>query len=130
MDDAAKIAFARRFFDAVARGDLDEVRRMYAPNAVIWTSQDPGERCPDENLAVLGWIKNNVENFRYEDVRCQPTPTGFVEQHTTCGTTPGGADFRFPACLVVRIENEKITRLEEYFDTAPLTAALSRVSSA
>jgi ketosteroid isomerase-like protein len=127
MNEAAMIAFARRFFDAVARGDLETVRSTYAPNAVIWTAQDPAERTPEQNLAVLGWVKDNIKNFRYEDVRCQATPSGFVEQHTTCGTAPGGAEFRFPACLVVRVENERITRLDEYFDTAPLTAALSQI---
>ena len=127
--DTAMLDFARRFFDAVSRGDLETVRDLYAPNAVIWTAQDPTERTPDENLAVLGWIKKNIRNFRYEDVRCQPTPTGFVEQHTTCGVTPGGAEFRFPACLVVRVEDGRISRLEEYFDTAPLTAALSQISA-
>lgn len=122
------LAFARRFFDAVAGGDLETVRSLYAPNAVIWTAQDPNERGPEENLAVLGWIKSNVRDFRYEDVRCQATPTGFVEQHTTCGRMPGGKEFRFPACLVVRVEGGRITRLEEYFDTAPLTASLAQVA--
>ncbi|MBY0278082.1 nuclear transport factor 2 family protein [Candidatus Binatia bacterium] len=129
MTDADKIAFARRFFAAVERGDLDTVRALYAPDAKIWTAQEPVERGPEENLAVLAWVKDNIKGFRYEDVRCQPTPTGFVEQHTTCGTAPGGGEFRFAACLVVRIEDGKVTRLEEYFDTAPLMAALSQVQS-
>lgn len=129
MTDADKIAFARRFFAAVERGDLETVRALYAPDARIWTAQDPAERSPEENLAVLAWVKDNIAGFRYEDVRCQPTPTGFVEQHTTCGTAPGGGEFRFAACLVVRIEDGKVTRLEEYFDTAPLMTALSQVQS-
>lgn len=129
MTDADKLAFARRFFAAVERGDLDTVRALYAPGAKIWTAQDPAERGPAENLAVLAWVKENIRDFRYEDVRCQPTPTGFVEQHTTCGTAPGGGAFRFAACLVVRVEDGKVTRLEEYFDTAPLMAALSQVQT-
>ena len=129
MTDAEKLDLARRFFAAVERGDLDTVRSLYAPDAKIWTAQDPAERSPEENLAVLTWIKENVRNFRYEDVRCQPTPTGFVEQHTTCGTAPGGGEFRFAACLVVRLENGKVTRLDEYFDTAPLMAALSQIQA-
>ncbi len=127
MDEAAMIAFASRFFDAVSRGDLESVRDFYAPNAVIWTAQDPAERTVAENLAVLGWVKDNIKHFRYEDVRCQATASGFVEQHTTCGTAPSGAEFRFAACLVVRVENQRITRLDEYFDTAPLTAALAQI---
>jgi ketosteroid isomerase-like protein len=128
MDEAEMLAFARRFFDAVARGDLDAVRGFYAPDAVVWTAQDPAERTPEENLAVLRWVNDNIARFRYEDVRCQVTPTGFVEQHTTCGTAPGGGELRFAACLVVRVEDGRIKRLEEYFDTAPLAEALSRIA--
>ncbi len=120
------LALARRFFDAVARGDLDAVRAIYAPDAVIWTASDPAERTPAENLAVLGWIKKNVRDFRYEDVRCQATRTGFVEQHTTCGTAPSGVEFRFPACLVVQVEAGRVTRLEEYFEAGPVLAVLSQ----
>jgi len=127
VTESETLAFARSFFDAVARGDLEAVRGFYAPGAVVWTAQDPAERTPEENLAVLRWVKDNVRDFRYEDVRCQPTPTGFVEQHTTCGTAPGGREFRFAACLVVRVADGRITRLEEYFDTAPLAAALAQI---
>jgi ketosteroid isomerase-like protein len=128
MTESETLDFARRFFDAVARGDLDAVRGFYAPDAVVWTAQDPAERTPEENLAVLRWVKENIRDFRYEDVRCQATATGFVEQHTTCGTAPGGGEFRFAACLVVRVAGGRITRLEEYFDTAPLAAALARIA--
>jgi ketosteroid isomerase-like protein len=124
MNETETLAFARRFFAAVAGGDLATVRACYAPDAVIWTAQDPAERTADENLAVLGWVKDNVQGFHYEDVRCQVTPTGFVEQHTACGRAPTGKDFRFPACLVVRVEGGRITRLEEYFDTTALVEAM------
>ena len=50
MNDADKVAFARRFFAAVESGDLDAVRALYAPDAKIWTAQDPTDRTPDENL--------------------------------------------------------------------------------
>jgi ketosteroid isomerase-like protein len=128
MDDTEKVALARRFFAAVERGDLDAVRAFYAPDAKIWTTQDPTDRTPDENLAVLGWIKKNISDFRYEEIRCQATPTGFVEQHVTCGTAPGGTEFRFACCLVVRVDDGRVTRLDEYFDTAPLMAALSQTA--
>lgn len=125
MNEAAMLAFARRFFDAVTRGDLDTVRAIYAPDAVIWQAHLQQEQSPAENLAVLGWIKKNVKQFRYEDVRCQVTPTGFVEQHTTCGLSPSGKEFRMPACIVVRVDGEHIARLDEYLDSAQVQALLT-----
>ncbi|MEW6270423.1 MAG: nuclear transport factor 2 family protein [Thermodesulfobacteriota bacterium] len=128
MDERAMLDLARRFFDAVVRGDLDTVRSCYAPHAVIWTATSPTERTAEENLAVLRWVKENIRGFRYEDVRCQATATGFVEQHTTCGTAPTGKEFRFAACIVVRVDDGRIARLEEYFDTALLRDALAQVA--
>jgi CubicO group peptidase (beta-lactamase class C family) len=34
---------------------------------------------------------------------CKATATGFIEQHTTCGRSPSGNEFRIPACIVVRV---------------------------
>jgi ketosteroid isomerase-like protein len=125
IDEAATLAFARRFFAAVAEGDLDTVRDCYAPDAVIWQAYDQSTQTREQNLALLGWIKDNVRDFRYEDVRCEATPTGFVEQHMTCGVSPSGKGFRVPACVVVRVANGRITRLDEYLDSAQVAAIVS-----
>ena len=79
LDEAAMLAFAQRFFAAAASGDVTTLRAMYAPDVVIWHAHDQVEQNVDQNLAVLGWIKAHVRDFRYEDVRCQATATGFVE---------------------------------------------------
>lgn len=125
LDEAAMLDFARRFFTAATNGDLETLRRMYAPEAAIWHAHDQAEQNVDQNLAVLGWIKANVRDFHYEDVRCQATATGFVEQHTTCGRGPSGAEFRIPACIVVRVVEGRITRLDEYLDSGQLSALLA-----
>jgi ketosteroid isomerase-like protein len=39
----------------------------------------------------------------------------------TCGAGPSGR-FRFPACIVVTVQDGKITRLDEYLDSAHLAA--------
>jgi ketosteroid isomerase-like protein len=109
---------AGRLFAAVTAGDVGAVRALYAPNAVIWHNNDGREQTPEQNLRVLAWIAANVTNFRYEDGRCQPTATGFVEQHVTRGTGPSGAEFEIPACIVCTVVDGKITRLDEYLDSA------------
>ena len=125
MNEPDMLAFARRFFDAVTGGDLAAVRATYAPDALIWQAHTQKEQSAAENVAVLGWIKQNIKQFRYEDVRCQVTPTGFVEQHTTCGLSPSGKEFRMPACIVVRVEDERIVRLDEYLDSAQVQSLLA-----
>ena len=118
-------AIRDHFLGAVARGDIEAVRAMYAPDAVIWHNNDGVSQTPDENLRVLTWIAANVTDFRYKDVRFQATDSGFVEQHVTCGTSPSGKPFSIPACLVVRVVDGKIARLDEYLDSAQTAAIVA-----
>jgi ketosteroid isomerase-like protein len=122
---ADTLALATRFFAAVTAGDIETVRACYAPDAVIWHNTDGATQTVDENLVVLGWIAKNVTNFRYEDVRLQSTSTGFVEQHLTCGTSPGGKPFAIPACIICTVVDGRVTRVDEYLDSAQ-TAAIAQ----
>ncbi|MEX0782448.1 MAG: nuclear transport factor 2 family protein [Dehalococcoidia bacterium] len=111
---------AERLFSAIERGDLDTVRELYAPGCEIWHNNDQQVQTVEQNMRTLIWVTTNVKGFRYEDVKRQATETGFIEQHMTCGTGPSGVEFRFPACIVVTIVDGKISRLDEYFDSAHL----------
>ena len=114
-----------RFFASVTSGDVEAVRACYAPDALIWHNTDGLSQTVDENLRVLGWIAQNVRHFRYENVRFEPTPAGFVEQHMTCGVSPSGVPFAIPACIVCAISDGLVTRLDEYLDSKQ-TEAIAR----
>jgi ketosteroid isomerase-like protein len=114
-----------RFFAAVTAGDLDAVRAMYAPNAVIWHNNDGAEQGVEENLRVLRWATTRIADFRYEDVRRTATASGFMEQHTLRGQAPNGEELRVPACIVCTVRDGRITRLDEYFDSAQIAALIS-----
>ncbi|MCC6266117.1 MAG: nuclear transport factor 2 family protein [Dehalococcoidia bacterium] len=111
------------FFAAISRGDIDAVRAIYAPDAVIWHNDEKAEQTPDRNLKVLGWVTRNIKDMRYEEVRRHETPTGFVEQHVLRGVAPNGAPLEIPACIVCEVREGRITHLDEYLDSAQ-TAAL------
>lgn len=110
---------ARRFFAAIERGDLSAVREIYAPDAVIWHNIDRKAKTRDENLVMLAFAIENVANLRYEDVRLQPIAGGFVEQHVVRGTEKAsGRELVLPAVVICAVERGRITRLDEYFDSA------------
>jgi ketosteroid isomerase-like protein len=110
---------ARRFFAAIERGDLAAVRELYAPDVVVWHCFDRREKTREENLAMLADALGAVRGLRYEDVRLQPIPGGFVEQHVVRGTEQAnGRELVLPAVVVCRVANGRITRLDEYFDSA------------
>jgi uncharacterized protein len=124
-DDA--LAIAERFFTAIDRGDIEAVKSIYATDARIWHSHDLKEQSVEENLRVLGWMARNLPARRYRIHRRVAIPGGFLQQHTLEATTPGGP-FAMPACIVVEVKDGRITRLEEYLDSARI-AELTRLLS-
>ena len=112
-----------QLFSAIMSGDIDAVRAIYAPDAVIWHNNDQLEETPERNLRVLGWVTKNIKDLRYEEMRRHETPTGFVQQHVLRGFAPNGAALEIPACIICEVKDGRITRLDEYLDSAH-TAAL------
>ncbi|MFT3854057.1 MAG: nuclear transport factor 2 family protein [Ilumatobacteraceae bacterium] len=110
---------------AITNTDLDALRQIYADDVVIWHNFDQVEQRLDDNLKVMHWMAKRMPDKRYEDIRRQVTPTGYVQQHVLRGTAPDGTKVEMPACLIVTIEGERITRLDEYLDPAA-AAPLSR----
>ncbi len=124
MSSVDPLAVAERLFAAIAAGDIDAVRALYAPDAVIWHNHDGIRQTPEENLTVLAWVTRHITNLRYEEVRRQPTRDGFVQQHVLRGTAPNGKAIELPACIVCTVVDGRITRLDEYFDSAHLVALI------
>jgi ketosteroid isomerase-like protein len=123
-DDVDVMALADRFFDAIDRHDEAALRELYTPDVAVWHNHDGLEQRLEVNLKVLGWLHRTVADKRYEDVRRMPTPTGFVEQHVLRGTAPDGEPLEVPACLVVTVRDGRISRVEEYVDSAHIAALL------
>jgi ketosteroid isomerase-like protein len=111
---------ADRLFAAVARGDVDAVRALYAPDFEIWHNTDGATQDADSNLRTLAWMAENMRDMRYDDVRLVATETGFVQQHVLRATAANGEQLTLPACMVGVVKDGFITRLDEYFDSAHL----------
>jgi ketosteroid isomerase-like protein len=121
------LALAEKLFAAIEANDQDMLRNeVYAADVVVWHNNDNHEQLIDENLKVLGWLHRKVRDKRYEDVRRQPTPTGFIEQHVLRGTAPNGTSLDISACLVVTVRDERIARIDEYLDGNALGALTGR----
>jgi uncharacterized protein len=110
---------ADRLFNAIERGDVDAIRAIYSADAKIWHNNDGIAQSPEENLRVLKWVVDNIDERAYTDINRQPTPTGFVQQHVLRGRLKSnGKQFALPACIVCVVEGGRITRLDEYLDSA------------
>lgn len=113
---------ATRFFDAIEAGDTAIVREIYAGGARIWHNTDGKESTREENLRTLEGFIQAVPTRRYTNRRLVAFDSGFVEQHLLVGTLANGKEVSLPACIVCEVQEGRITRLDEYFDSAALAA--------
>ncbi len=114
---------AHRFVTAVAAGDTATVEAIYANDATIWHNFDKVDQTRAENLATLAGMHRMLTNIRYDDIRRTVVDDGFYQQHVLRGTGKNG-ELDLPAILRVYVSNGRITRLEEYLDTAQIAAAM------
>jgi ketosteroid isomerase-like protein len=114
MPDGAVID---HLYDALARGDVPAARQCLSSDAIIWHGFD---QIPlDGDAAARGWdsFVSSFSDRTVGDVRRQETPSGFVQQHLQLATL-GQRRMAWPVCIVVDIEDGKITRFAEYMDRA------------
>ena len=107
-----------RFFSALEAGDIETLREIYAPDAVIWHNDDLIEQPVDENLKVLRALHRVVSGLRYDITRRVPAPDGVIQQHVLRGTLPDGSDVELHAAMYLQVRDGRITRIEEYLDSA------------
>jgi len=115
---------ASAFVDALAVPDVDALRSLLAPDARFWVNIGPASFSADERFALLETERSHLRALEFDEVRTHPTPTGFVVQLTTTATTNDGTDLRIPICLVATTDDDVITRVDEYADSAPAAPLL------
>src|SRR5580692_5835149 len=107
-----------RFFAALEGGDIDTLREIYAPDAVIWHNDDLIEQPVEENLKVLQGLHRAVSGLRYDIIRRVPAADGVLQQHVLRGRLPGGTEIELHAAMYLQVRDGHITRIEEYLDSA------------
>ena len=112
------LELAERLFKAIEAADIDAVKEIYAPDAEIWHNTDGLTQSPAENVRTLTWVTTNLKDLAYTEIRRSATDDGFVQQHVLVATNRAGQRVEVPACIVVRIADGHIARLDEYIDSA------------
>ncbi|HLF31713.1 MAG TPA: nuclear transport factor 2 family protein [Xanthomonadales bacterium] len=112
------LAVGERFIVALNAADEAAVRTIYAPDARIWHNFDQRVQTVDQNIESMHYVHSRLRNLNYDVKSRIAIPGGFVQQHVLRGVLPSGEEFAMPACAICRVENGRITSLEEYLDTA------------
>jgi ketosteroid isomerase-like protein len=114
-------ALAETLFSALRRDDYDRVATCFSAEATWWIAGSLRGPASDF-LAARRLQKHPIGPRTYEEVRRMFSDEGFVEQHVTKWTGPGGQTRRFSICAVVRVNGEGlVTTFEEYYDPAALS---------
>ncbi len=117
MNDAA-LAAGERLFHIVEHGDLDALREVFTPGAQVWHNTDEKLVDVETTIANLRKIRASASIFRYTDIKREPTPSGFVQQHLLIIETADGRRVRDFACCVCRVEDGRIAHMDAYHDSA------------
>ena len=107
---------AAKLFGAFESGDMEAARACCAED--FRGNQNGGPWADRETLLKFsGAVKKAVPDFRYEEITCSATETGFVEEHAVRGTLPDGSKLDLMLCVVAEVADGKISELREYLDS-------------
>lgn len=112
------LAAGERLFHVVEHGDLAELRDIFAEGAVVWHNTDEKLVDVETTIANLEKLRATASVFHYTDIVREPTPSGFVQQHTLLIEMNDGRAMRDLACCVCRVEGGRIARMDAYHDSA------------
>jgi limonene-1,2-epoxide hydrolase len=120
---------AEQFTAAFKALNADGFGALYADDVVVWHNVDMQTQTKAENLTSVAAILSNALSASYDSIVRTRTDVGFVQQHIVNLQLKDGR--RIPpiaACLVFRIENGLISRLDEYLDPTAAIQAMSAQS--
>ncbi len=118
-EDVVIQALAQQFFDAIEAGDIETMQSSFVPDAEIWHNTDERVVSAAQTAQTLTGMVTRIKDRSYADRRLTVYPGGFVQQHVLTGKrVEDNVEVRLPCAIICKVENEKITRLDEYFDSA------------
>ena len=112
------LAAGERLFSAVEHGDLEDLWTIFADDAAVWHNTDDKLTSVEQSIRNLRAIKDAATEFRYTNVRREPTPTGFVQQHVLVMRMKDGQEIHDRCCCVCRVESGRIAHMDAYHDSA------------
>ncbi|MBN8844560.1 MAG: nuclear transport factor 2 family protein [Sphingomonadales bacterium] len=112
-------AMAKRFFDAIEEGDIATMQNSFTPDAEIWHNTDGLVVSPAQTAQTLTGMVARIKDRLYDERRLTAFPGGFVQQHVLKGRrVHDDGEVRLPCAIICKVVDGKITRLDEYFDSA------------
>ncbi len=112
-------SLADALMTALAGADPAALGALYAPDVAVWHNYDRVEQTGEQSVRTLAWMSSRVRGLAYSEVHRDLLPDGYVQRHLMTATEPA---FTAPCMLRVWCADGRITRIEEYLDSADVQA--------
>jgi ketosteroid isomerase-like protein len=117
---------ASAFFAAIERADIDAIEALYSPEVEVWINVTGKSQGRAESVKLLRAFTSRVKGLAYEIELREPIAGGFLQRHILRGELASGQKLAVPVCLVVHVEDGRISRLYEYLDSAAIAPVFDR----
>ena len=107
-----------RFFDAYQDRRTDVLDEIYSDDCIIWHNVFGRDTTRDENLAAFHSSYDGQRRRTYDDRTINTFHDGFVIQYSLNGVMHDGHRGSLWICIVGRVRDGQITRIDEYMDSA------------
>lgn len=111
-------ALANRLFEAIERADIAAVEQIYAPDVEYWVNFTDQTQSLDTILEMTRLFSRKVKDLHYEIESREFFPGGFVQRCRITGELASGEALAVPLCLVIYVNDGRITRIYEYINVA------------
>ena len=108
-------------FAAITDGDIDGVAQTFDEQIAVWHNVTDRAVDRDMSLAILSHFVKTVDERRYEILERHHWPGGAMQRHIVHGRI-GEEPFYAPVSISFAIRDGRITRIDEYVDSAAVTA--------
>jgi hypothetical protein len=105
---------AERLVEAFSSYDAVALEPLLAPDVIHWVNITQQEQGRDRMLKQIGAEGRYIATAEFELREHAETGEGFVLQLVVSGETTVGAPFTVPVCLVVRVDGDRVVRIDEY----------------
>jgi len=119
-----------RFFDAYQDRRVDVLTELYADDCIVWHNVFGRDTTGADNLAALPESYKGQRRRTYNDRIINTFHDGFVIQYQLNGVQHSGHTGALWICIVGRVRDGKLTRIDEYMDSGKFDAWAGRTPKA
>jgi ketosteroid isomerase-like protein len=121
---------ADRLGAAISARDADLIRAVYADDIVVWHPAFDQEMGKVENSGLLAKVFEITSELLYENIRRHPIADGVIQQHVLNGKFADGSPLpSLQVCMIIKVRDDKIVRIEEYFDSGTFASVWERLAA-